>query len=206
MCMFCLLNLLESPPPYRIVFLNECEAPKIPIISTLTHIPWVFCRNLPSHHQISFSPPLCDFTRHSLKSSFSILFLKNIDEVQRCSELLHWIIFVIMSSEFFFILILIKSITISTTPHWNILCYLTSMYFIRLWYMWSLARCITLWLSQKIWTESYMIPNIPTNPLNHNASLKPSTAAMYSVFVVESATMSCKSVFQLIILSIAVNT
>jgi len=61
-------------------------------------------------------------------------------------------VFVIMFAEFFFVLIFTKSITLSSTTYWRILWYLTSMCFIRLWYLWSLARWIALWLSQ--WTRT----------------------------------------------------
>ena len=54
------------------------------------------------------------------------------------------IVFVIISVGFFFVLIFTKLITLSSTTHWRILWYLTSMCFIHLWYMWSLARWITL--------------------------------------------------------------
>ena len=95
-------------------------------------------------------------------------------------------VFVIISAGFFFVLIIIKSIILSSTTHWCILWYLTSMCFVRLWYLWSLARWIVLWLSQWSWTESCMMPKISTNLLNHKASFDTSTGVMYSASIIES--------------------
>jgi len=53
-------------------------------------------------------------------------------------------VFVIISTGIFFVLIFTKSIILSSTIHWGILWYLTSMCFVRLWYLWSLARLIAL--------------------------------------------------------------
>ena len=47
------------------------------------------CRNWPPLFTVLSSPPFCDFTWLPLKSSFSILSLDNLNEIQRCSELLH---------------------------------------------------------------------------------------------------------------------
>ena len=96
---------------------------------------------------LAFSP-FCDFTLLPLKSLFTTLPLKNLNEVQRCSELLHQDGLRYHICWFFFVLIFTKSVTLSSTTHWRILWYLTSMCFVCLWYMWSLARCIALWLSQ----------------------------------------------------------
>jgi len=51
-----------------------------------------------------------------------------------------------------------------------------------------------------------MMPNIPINPQNRKTSLDTSTVAMYFTNIVESATMSYNSVFQLIMHSAIVNT
>jgi len=113
------------------------------------------------------------FTWLPPKSPFVTLSLENLNEVQRCSELLHrdslhhyirWILFV---------LIFTKSITLSSTTHWRILWYLTSMCFILLWYPWSLARWIALWLSQWTRTESCMMLNVSTIHSITKLPLKP---------------------------------
>ena len=59
-------------------------------------------------------------------------------------------VFVIMSTRFFFVLIFIKLIALLSTTHWRILWYLTSIRFVHLWYMWSLVRWIVLWLSNEL--------------------------------------------------------
>jgi len=99
-------------------------------------------------------------------------------------------VFVIISAGFFFVLIFTKSINLSSMTHWCILWYLTSICYVLLWYMWSFARWITLWLLQWSWTESYIIPKVSTNPLHHKNSFIASTTAMYSASVVERTTVS----------------
>jgi len=116
------------------------------------------------------------------------------------------IVLVIMSVRFFFVLIFIKSITLSSTTQWHILRYLTSMCFVLLWYLWFLAKWIALWLSQWIRTESYIIPKVSTNPLNHKVSFDASIVVVYSASVIERAIISCNSVLQLMIHSATVNT
>ena len=161
---------------------------------------------LPLIHRAFF--PFCDFTWLPSKSPFSTLLLENLDEVCRFSELLHrdrlchhvyWILFCTdlhqVNNIFYY----------ESTTQWRILWYLTSMCFVCLWYMWSLARCITLLLSQQTWTESYML-KVLINLLNHKAFFNASTAAMCSTFDVESVTVSCKSVFQLTMHSATMNT
>ena len=127
---------------------------------------------------IVLSPLFCDFTWRPPKRSFSTLSLENLNEVQRCSELLHQDGLRHLFVGFFFMLIFTKSIKLSSTTHWHILWYLTLMCFVLLWYMWSLVRWLALWVSQWIWTESYIIPKILTDPLNHKSSFDSSTAAM----------------------------
>ena len=82
-------EFVEISSPCLIVFSDECETSKIPTIFTLTYILWVFCRNWLPHYQISF---LSFLGLHATLSQepISTLSLKNIDEVQRCSELLYW--------------------------------------------------------------------------------------------------------------------
>ena len=46
-------------------------------------------RNWPLLHSQSFLPPFCDFTWLLSKSLFVTLPLENLDEIQRCSELLY---------------------------------------------------------------------------------------------------------------------
>jgi len=153
------------------------------------------CRNWPLLHSFPFSPLLCTWL--SLKSPFATLPLENLDEVQRCSKLLHRDGFRHHIRWIFLMLIIIKSITLSSMTHWRILWYLTSMCFICLWYMWFLARWIALWLSQWTRTESYMILNISTNPLNHKASFDALTATIYSASIIGRKIVSCNSAFQL---------
>ena len=117
------------------------------------------------HHHISFSPPFSFFIWIPPKSSFATLPLKNLDEVQRCSELLHrvglhHIRWILLRADLYQIDHLIY------ITHWRILWNLTLMCFVRLWYLWSLARWITLWLSQWTRTESCMILYVSTNPLS----------------------------------------
>jgi len=101
-------------------------------------------------------------------------------------------VFVIISAGFFFVLTFTKLISLSSMTHWRIShqCALSA-----LWYLWSLTRWIALWLSQWTRTESYMILNVSTNPLNHKAFFDASTAAMYSASIIERATVSCTYTF-----------
>jgi len=115
-------------------------------------------------------------------------------------------VFVIISVGFFFVMIFIKLITLSSPTHWHVLWYLASMYFIRLWYLWSLVRWIVFWLSQWTRTKSYMILNVSTNPLNHKASFDNSTAVMYSASIIERINVSCNSAFQLMMYPATMNT
>ena len=103
-CMFWMLNLLESLPLCRIIFSNECEAPKIPTISILTHIARILCKTCPSHHQIGSSSFV---TSHgSLPRAHSPFYLwrtlmKFIDALNFYTRM----VFIIMSVGFFFVLI-----------------------------------------------------------------------------------------------------
>lgn len=74
--------------------------------------------------------------------------------------------------------------------------YLMSMCLVLSWYIWFLVRCMTL--SQYTWVASYTCPKSLTKPLSHKASLAASVVARYSAFVVERATVDCKTAFQLI--------
>ena len=154
----CLLHLLKFPSPCCLVFSNECEAPKIRTIFTLTHMPWVSCRNWPSHHHISFFSPFCFFTWLPPKSIFSTLFLKNslllfvsshgslprvhsppylwrtLMKLRDALNFFTGMVFVIMSARFFFVMIFTMSITFFTMTQWCILWYLTSMCLICLWF------------------------------------------------------------------------
>jgi len=163
-------------------------------------------RNWPLLHSPSFHPPVV--TSHdSLPRARSPFYLwRTLMKFRDTLNFSTGMVFVIISAEFFFMLIFIKSITLSSMTHWHILWYLTSMCFVRLWYLWSLARWIALWLSQWTRTESYMILNVSTNPLNHKASFDASIAAMYSASVVERAIVSYNFTFQLMTHLATVNT
>jgi len=65
--------------------------------------------------RVAFSP-FCDFTLLPPNCSFTTLPLEDLDEVQRCSELLHRDGFVIIFVGFFFVLIFTKSITYHPRP------------------------------------------------------------------------------------------
>jgi len=175
-----LLSLKLGTPPWSELFSNELRHPKL-TISTLTHIHWVQFVEIGVW---SFSP-FCDFRCLSLKNLLFTLYLENLDEVQRCSELFHRDNLCHHVCQIFFVLIFTKSITLSFTTHWHILWYVTSMCFARLWYMYSLVRWIALWLFQWTWAESWTMPNVSTNSLDHKAFLDASTATMYSASIVE---------------------
>jgi len=163
-------------------------------------------RNWPLLHSPSFLP-LFVTSHGSLPRALSPLYLWRI--LMKLRDALNFSIgtvFVIISAGFFFVLIFTKSFTLLSTTHWRILWYLTSMCFVRLWYLWSLARWITLWLSQWTRTESCIMLNVSTNPLNHKTFFDNSTAAMYSVSVVEKVAVSCNFAFQLMTYSATVST
>ena len=137
------------------------------------------CKNWPLFHSSCFLSPFCDLTWLPHKSPFSTLPLKTLMKFRDALNFFTGMVFVIISTGFFFVLIFTKSTTLLSTTHWRIL-----------WYMWSFARWITLWLLQWSWTESYIIPKVSTNPLHHKNSFIASTTAMYSASVVERTTES----------------
>jgi len=104
-------------------------------------------KNWPLLHSSYFLSPF--LTSHcSLSRIRSLLYLWRI--LMKFRDALNFstgMIFIIMSAGFFFVLIFTKSINLSSTTHWRILWYLTSVCFILLWYLWSFTRWIALWLS-----------------------------------------------------------
>ena len=110
----------------------------------------LFVEIWPPLHSACFLPSFVishgSFPRAHSPSYFWRILMKSRDALSFSTEM----VFVILSAGFFFMLIFTKSINLSSITHWRILWYLTSMCFILLWYLWSLARWIALWLSQ--WT------------------------------------------------------
>jgi len=86
-------------------------------------------KNLASASFILLSPPFCDFTWLPLKSPFATLPLENLDEVQRCSELLHrdglrhHICWILLRADLYQIdhLIIHDLLTYLVIPHINVL-------------------------------------------------------------------------------------
>ena len=148
------------------------------------------------------SPPFCDFTWLSPKSSFSTLPLKNFDEVQRCFELLHrdglrhHIRWILLHADLYQIdhLIIHDPLTYLLIPHINVLRPLVIPMILS-----EMNRTLAIVMTR---TESCMILNVLTNPINHKAFFDASTAAMYSASVIESAVVSCSSAFQLMMHSL----
>jgi len=87
------------------------------------------CRNWPMLHSPSFLP-LFGFAWLPPKSPFTILPLENLDEVQRCSELLHWdglrhhICWILLRANLYQIdhLIIDDPLTYLVKSHINLLC------------------------------------------------------------------------------------
>jgi len=103
-----------------------------------------FCRNSSPFHSLC-SLSFCDFTWLPPKSSSPLYLWRTLMKFRVALNFSAGMVFVIMSARFFFVLIFTKSINLSSTTHWHILWYLTSICFILLWYLWSFTRWITLY-------------------------------------------------------------
>jgi len=167
-----------TPPPEPEFFSNEYETLKILTISILAHVHWVPSYNWSPLHSPCFLPPFVT-SYDSLPRTHSLPYLwRTLMKFRDTLNFSTMMVFVIMSAEFFFVLIFTKSIILSSTTHWYILRYITSMYFVRLWCLRFLVRWITFWLSQWTRTEFYIISKVSTNFLNHKAFFDASTTTV----------------------------
>jgi len=137
------------------------------------------------------SPCFCDYTWFPPKSPFATLLLENLDEVQRCFELIHrdglrhHIRWIFLRADLYQIdhLIIHGSLTYLVISHINVLRPLVIPMILS-----EMNRILAVAMNLNL---SYMIQNVSTNPLNHKASFDASPVTMYSTSVIERAILSC---------------
>jgi len=202
----CPCMISEACNTYPWFFSNEYEILKVLTIFILTHCSLSpFVEIVLWFINCTFSP-LCDFTWFPPKSLFSASPFENLDEIQRCSELLqqnglrHHVRRILLHADLHQVdhLVIYNPLTYLMIPYINVLHSLVIHVIIR-----KMKSTLTVAMNPN-WIMHY------TKSLDQSSqpqsSFDASTVTMYLASVVERAIVSCNFAFQLMTHWTNVNT